>query len=77
MRKTLKDWKRDWINENGKTHDLEVLIKDSNRDEFASYVFEGSFVDIPEELLDKKVIECGRIIDSSVPERNGAYSLTI
>lgn len=77
MREILKDWKRDWIETNGETHDLEVVIKDSKLDEFAPYVYEGSFVDIPEELLDKKVIDCGRIVESTVSERNGAYSLTI
>lgn len=77
MRETLRDWKRDWIEANGKTHELEVVIKDSKLDEFAPYVYEGCFVNIPEELLDQKVIDCGRIVESSVPERNGAYSLTI
>lgn len=77
MSETLKDWKRDWIKENGQTHDLEVLINDSKLDELEPYIYEGSFVDIPEELLDKKVIRCGQILESTVPERNGAYSLTI
>ena len=77
MRETLKDWKRDWIEENGETNELEVVVKDSKLDDFAPYVYEGSFVDIPEDLLDKKVIDCGQIIESSKPERNGVYSLTI
>lgn len=77
MRETLSDWKRDWIEANGKTHELEVVIKDSQLDNLTPYVYEESFVDIPEELLDRKVINCGQIIESSKPERNGAYSLTI
>lgn len=77
MRETLSDWKRDWIEANGETHELEVVIKDSQLDNLESYVYEGSFVDIPEKLLDKKVIDCGQIIGSSKPEKNGAYSLTI
>lgn len=78
MRETLKDWKRDWIEENGETHDsLEVVIINSELDEFAPYVYKGSFADIPEELLDKNVIEWGKIIESSDAERIGAYSLTI
>lgn len=77
MRDTLKDWKKDWIEANGETHELEVVIKDSSLDDFAPYVYEGSFADIPEELLDRKVTDCGRILESSIPERNGAYSLTI
>ena len=52
MRETLRDWQRDWIEANGKTHELEVVIKDSKLDEFAPYLYEGSFVDIPEELLE-------------------------
>lgn len=47
MRETLKDWKRDWIEENGETHELEVVVKDSKLDDLAPYVYEGSFVDIP------------------------------
>lgn len=77
MQETLKDWKRDWIEANGETHELEVMVKDSQLDDFAPYIYEGSFVDISEELLDRKVIDCGQIVESSVPERNGAYSLTI
>lgn len=77
MRETLKDWKRDWIEANGETHELEVVVKDSKLDDLLPYVYEGSFVDIPEELLDKKVVDYGQIIESSKPERNGAYSLTV
>lgn len=77
MRETIKDWKMEWIETNGETDEVEVVIKDSNLDDFAPYVYEGSFVDIPEELYDRKVISCGRIENSSVLERNGAYSLTI
>lgn len=77
MRKTVRDWQSDWITANGKTNDLEVVIKDSTLDELAPYVYEGSFAEINAELLDRKVIYCGRILESTVPERNGAYSLTI
>ena len=78
MRETLNDWKRDWIEANGETNEVEVLISEGDGDDiFKPYIYEGSFKDIPEELLDKKVIHCGQIIDSSVPERIGAYSITI
>lgn len=77
MRETIKDWRKEWMETNGETHELEVVIKDSSLDDLASYIYEGSFVDIPEELFDKKVMDCWRILKSSVPERNGAYSLTI
>lgn len=77
MREILREWQRDWIKENGETHDLEVVIKDGKLDDLASCIYEGSFVDIPDELLDKKVIDYWRIVESSIPERNGAYSLTI
>ena len=76
MRETLKDWKRDWIEANGETDDIEVLISECD-DAFKPYVYEGNFKDIPEELLDRKVVKCGKILESSVPERIGAYSLTI
>ena len=77
MRETIKDWKKEWIETNGKTEDLEVLIKDSSLDDFAPCIYEGSFVNIPESLEEKKVIEWGQVCDSSIPNRIGAYSLTI
>ena len=76
MRETLKDWKRDWIEANGETDDIEVLISEGD-DAFKPYVYEGSFKDIPKELLDMKVVKCWKILESSIPERIGAYSLTI
>lgn len=77
MRKTVKDWKRDWIKANGETHDFEVALEYRNATASDPYVYEGSFVDIPEDLMDKKVIEWARIIDSSEQERIGAYVLII
>lgn len=63
MRKTLRDWKRDWIDANGETNDIEVLISEGD-DAFKPYIYEGSFKNIPEKLLDRKVIYWGQIIDS-------------
>lgn len=77
MRETLKDWKEEWISTNGITTGLEVVIKDSKLHDMAPYIYEGSFVEIPEELLDRKVVETSKIIDSSIPKRIGAYSLTV
>lgn len=77
MRETVGEWRKKWIETNGETDELEVVIEDSSMEDFALYVYEGSFKDLPEELLDKRVIKCFQIIDSSVPERIGAYSLTI
>lgn len=77
MRETIRDWQTDWIKQNGKTNNLEVIIEDSSLEELSRYVYEGSFTNICAELLDKKVIESGQIIESSVPERIGAYSLMI
>lgn len=76
MRETLSDWKRDWIEANGKTDDIEVLINEGDN-AFKPYVYEGSFKDIPKELLDRKVINYGKILESSDIKRKGAYSLTI
>lgn len=76
-REIVRDWKNKWIKINGETDELEVVIQDSNKDNFAPYVYEGCFKDIPKELLDRRVIESWKIIDSSEPERVGAYSLTI
>ena len=73
MRKTIKDWKDEWIETNGKTDELEVTISD-NSDDLA---YEGSFADIPKALEEMKVISSGRILDSTVKNRIGAYTLTI
>lgn len=76
MRETLGDWKRDWIEANGETDDVEVLI--SKGDSYYNpYIYEGSFKNIPEELLNEKVIYYGQVLDSSIPERVVAYSLKI
>jgi len=77
MRETVKDWQRDWLQTNGQTKGLEVLISDRSPGEFSPYIYEGSFADIDEKYLGKKVVEAGRIIDSSERERIGAYSLKI
>lgn len=77
MRETLKDWKDEWIQTFGVTDGLEVIIADSTLDEMAPYVYEGSFAQIPDRLLSRKVIQCVKILMSSIEVRNGAYSLTI
>ena len=56
---------------------MEVIISDSSLEAFRTEVYSGSFADIPPELFDKKVIENGKIIASTVPERIGAYSLLV
>ena len=83
MRETIADWKKDWIDANGLTNELEVIIKDSHRiksdtsSDEGQTIYEGCFANIPEELLDRKVIECGQILASTNPEREGCYSLII
>lgn len=77
MRETIKEWKNEWIETNGKTNELEVVISNSNLDNLAPYIYEGSFVNIPKGLEEKKVIASGKILDSSVPARIGAYALKI
>ena len=77
MRETIKEWKDEWIETNGKTDELEVLITDSSLSDLESYIYEGSFVGIPEYLEDKKVVSSGKVLTSTVKDRIGAYSLTI
>lgn len=77
MRETVREWKDEWIETNGKTDELEVLIKDSSLDDFAPYLYEGNFAGIPIELEEKKVIGSGKILDSSIAARIGTYSLII
>lgn len=74
MRETIKEWKDEWIETNGETNELEVLISYINSDK---YIYEGSFANIPEELEEKKVVNSSKILDSTVPDRIGAYSLKI
>lgn len=73
MRTKVRDWQRDWIQDNGRTDELEVIIAESNGAE----IYSGSFVGIPEYELDKKVMVSGRILDSTVPERIGAIRLVV
>lgn len=77
MREYLRDWRDEWIETNGETNGLEVVISDSSQDSLVSYVYEGSFRDIPAELFDKKVVQSGKILESSIQARIGAYSLKI
>lgn len=77
MRETIREWKKEWIETNGETDEVEVLITNSKLEESQPYIYEGSFKNIPEELEEKKVIDWGKILDSSVPARIGAYSLKI
>lgn len=71
---TIKDWKDKWIKTNGKTDDLEVLIRYNNENED---IYEGSFVDIPKDLEEKKVINYSKILTSTISKRIGAYILKI
>ena len=73
MRTRIRDWQRDWIRDNGRTNELEVIIAESNGAE----IYSGSFVGIPEYELDKKVMVSGRILDSTIPERIGAIRLVV
>lgn len=77
MRETIKEWRDEWIETNGLTKELEVVITDTSQDISRDELYSGSFAEIPPELLNKKVIENWRIIASSVPERVGAYSLIV
>lgn len=72
MRETVKEWKDEWLETNGKTDELEVIISEGESD-----VYEGSFSDIPKKLEEKKVISSGTILDSTIHERIGAYKLKI
>ena len=77
MRETIKEWKQEWIETNGETHELEVLIENSVLNENAPYIYEGSFVNIPKELEEVKVIDWAKVLTSSEPSRIGAYKLII
>lgn len=73
VRIRVRDWQRDWIRENGRTDELEVVIAESDGAE----IYSGSFVCIPEYELDKKVMVSGRILDSTIPERIGTIRLVV
>ncbi len=76
MRDTIKEWKNEWIETNGETDELEVLISNTNSDT-DGYIYEGSFSNIPAELEEKKVADWGKVLTSTVPARTGAYSLKV
>lgn len=77
MRETVREWKKEWIDTNGETDELEVAIEDSSLDKFAPDVYEGPFARIPVALEERKVVKWAKICNSSISERIGAYSLTI
>lgn len=77
MRETIGEWKKEWFETNGSTDEIEVVIEDLSQGDGVPHFYEGSFKDVPEELEKEKVISSGRILDSSSPERIGAYVLTI
>lgn len=74
MRVKLKDWKSDWISSNGKTKGYEVRILHFDSD---NILYEGSFSEIPNHLLDKNVLSSSQILTSSLPDHIGAYVLKI
>ena len=41
MRETLRDWKRDWIEANGETDDIEVLISEGEDSFYNPYMLNG------------------------------------
>lgn len=59
MRIKVRDWQRDWIRDNGRTDELEVIIAKSDGDE----IYCGNFAGIPKYELDKKVKAEGQILD--------------
>ena len=73
MRTRIRDWQRDWIRDNGRTNELEVIIAKRDGDE----IYSGSFAGIPEYELNKKVMAEDRILDSTKPERIGAIRLVV
>lgn len=72
MRERVIDWKREWIESNGETNELEVVICQKNEE-----IYAGSFREIPVEMENYRVLENWRILDSSEPNRIGAYTLKI
>jgi hypothetical protein len=77
MLETVRDWKNEWIKQNGKepTADIEVIIKSKN--EVNNELYVGSFVGIDVRLLNKEVIEDSSVLTSSIIERIGAYILYV
>lgn len=76
MRTTVEEWKKEWIDTNGLTNEYEVEIY-TKQSESGGPVYAGSFTKIPKELLNKKVLESGKILDSSIADHIGAYRLTV
>lgn len=78
----VKDWVNKWKEQFGDVKDEgdNLLLLEQHgeqKDSFHPYVYEGHFLDVPEEFYECDVKEQGRIIASSVPAREGAYVLNI
>lgn len=80
MIRFVSDWKNAWTKLYGNTTGFEVIIyccEDDVYIERRDVLFEGSFCDIPADLLGRKVLRSEQICASSVPERDGAFVLLV
>lgn len=74
--KTVREWVDAWIEANGRERcagDRKLILEVGDGEE----VYFGHFLDVPEELLDRKVHAYARILESSEPSRNDAFKLQI
>lgn len=74
--KTVREWVETWIEANGHEKcdgDRKLILQVSDEEE----IYCGHFLDVPEELLDRKVYKHATVLDSTEPARRGAFDLTI
>lgn len=73
---TVREWVNAWIEANGHEKcdgDRKLILEVGDGEE----VYFGHFLDVPEELLDRRVNAYARILESSDPARNDAFKLQI
>lgn len=75
--KTVGEWRDEWLKDYGKSDEIEVVIMDNKEDVEDVFLYEGSFFGIPCGFFNKRVLQIGRIVASSVAEREGAYSFMV
>lgn len=75
----IKDWIERWIEQFGtkkkENDDVILITKDYYNDD--KNIYEGHFLDAPEEMHSYKIIEKSRIINSSNPHRINAYVFSV
>lgn len=70
----IKDWVNQWIEKFGtQKDDDDVMLVIEDVDDSNHSIYEGHFLDVPEEMYDFEIVEKSRIAESTDKRRNNAY----